>query len=466
MLNFNLEDQGFLHIQAILHEVRKDVHDQVQAHLQQYVQRIDVLERCVASLEAKLNVEEHSNEFSLLSADHSLFSAFGGPYSVHTSYDDPSYHALPNRELSPECRGDDGYIMPSSVTTVQFGKQKSVGRSTEEQAMNVIAEGPPEEGSLPESMYNYCMHRLVVSSDPLRDPAFWWLAGLLAIQGSLMVTLSSYNDIAVSEFGASPPADRIHSIGNCLFKNAAVFGVPLMHYMIGFVSIVIVASVIKVDSECSFAAPLPLQDTFLRYPLKLARWWETVYMPGCFALEAASMFAGSPDALTIVTNTLQVTFIMEIDNVLYRNFLTNSAKSAYQLQAKDMPPAPLAAASWSTFALNLSMMTFLFANLVSKLGAEEIYGEQFLRYFESLTNPMRDVMFFVSFLLRHLFEELGKKEWNCKRALKLVARAFVSAAAGKIVYISGMSLVAFRFIVPGYRTWSAEEFSVCAHPDT
>merc|ERR1712137_850898 len=116
------------------------------------------------------------------------------------------------------------------------------------------------------------------------------------------------------------------------FAATNISGTPLLQYLIGYVAIFLVAMVIRSDDETSLSAEYPQQGTsiLLKCIINFAWFWQIIYMPGGFALEAATMFASSADGMTVVMNTLAVTFIMEIDNMLYCNLLSEDAKEVYQ----------------------------------------------------------------------------------------------------------------------------------------
>lgn len=461
-------------LQAILDDFRKEIHAQVQA---QVGGRMNFLERRVASLEAKLDLSKGRAgddlarsccdlNFSARSRDRETYQLL----TQRSDLNSPRFekeNSQQHTQMGPHrdflMRGEVPERSDLSHHDGEEARLINKQPSTSDIEISRSKSGKIMIDALPESMYNYCMHRLKVSANPINDKALFWLIALIVTQQIVMVSFSVYNDVDNNSMGITIPDERDHAMGNCLFSNASLWGVPIIHYMIGMVSIVIVASVIKADSEASFAAPIPLQDRHVGWKLlQFARFWETIYMPGCFALEAATMFGGSRDALTIVTNTLQVTFIMEVDNLLYRNLLSKEEKDAYQAQRLDEPMRPRTSASWSTFTLNLCFMTFLFVNIVSVLGSSELYGEDYLTHYWNLVAPLYTLLFFLRFLLMHLFGDTSDSpDHVSKRCMLLLPKAALAAAFGRVMYTFSFIQVSFRPIIPPWIIFNAEEYETC-----
>eukprot|EP00971_Amphidinium_carterae_P162667 3225184-Amphidinium_carterae.1 len=57
---------------------------------------------------------------------------------------------------------------------------------------------------------------------------------------------------------------------------------------------------------------------------------QSIFLPGVFAASVAMLLADSRDALEIVMNTLAVTFLLEVDDMMYVAVLNEEQKAAYQ----------------------------------------------------------------------------------------------------------------------------------------
>eukprot|EP00971_Amphidinium_carterae_P245314 4871613-Amphidinium_carterae.1 len=57
---------------------------------------------------------------------------------------------------------------------------------------------------------------------------------------------------------------------------------------------------------------------------------QAMFLPSIFAACVAVLIANSHDALSIVMNTLAVTFLLEVDDMLYDAVLTEEEKYVYQ----------------------------------------------------------------------------------------------------------------------------------------
>jgi hypothetical protein len=272
-----------------------------------------------------------------------------------------------------------------------------------------------------------------------------------------------YNDVNLNNIGATPPANREQAISNCMFASTAIAGTPLLQYLIGYVAIVLVGSVLRSDDENNFLATFSEKKTVVTHIINFAWFWQTVYIPGCFALEAATMFSSSSDGMTVVLNTLAVTFIMEIDNMLYANMLSEDAKEAYQhrlgLPYQDTSPSAVRA-SWAMFILNMFLMPMQFTVLMMQLGSGQ-FGQAYLTQYW-YTNP---VIYLVSFSGRALIQRSMIEGHSIWASIPVAAS---QAMLGVGCYLTSVGLACFKILLlwpfPGpFHQWGYQEseFAAC-----
>lgn len=354
--------------------------------------------------------------------------------------------------------------------------------SVEEVAMASGHETQSEPGQLPESMFNYCMQRLSLSREPLSDPAFLWWIILFVCQFITMSAFSVLNDVTTKAQGIPPFAERDRALTNCMFKNAYMFGMPAVQYCIGYVAILLTASVIRSDDAQTLVSMCPHQRNYvLQWISYLAWFWQLVYLPGVFALEAATLFARSMDAMVVVMNTLAVTFIMDIDKMFYQNFLGEEQKNAYQKctsavdaghfdadstetrdghrddtkkREPDLSEPAVSQITWVMLGLNIVLMGIVFTYMVITLGTGQVYGEKYLVSYDLFVGPCYVLVFFGrSLCIQHFAHG---KHW-----LAGSSQALGMAICGVCLYMLSVDFVTFRFLVPPIVDFSLEDFQAC-----
>lgn len=141
-----------------------------------------------------------------------------------------------------------------------------------------------------------------------------------------------------------------------------------------------VALVIKQeDTDLMSASFPPGEQSFAAARVLDFVWFlQAVYMPGCFAVEAVAMFANSRDSLEVVMNTLAVTFIMDVDNMLYNSILSHADRALYQeqkLRRSQQEVSRLSACAMAIFVVGFVVMMLHFFHL-SKIS--HLHGESYV----------------------------------------------------------------------------------------
>merc|ERR1712066_547406 len=126
-----------------------------------------------------------------------------------------------------------------------MGGRVSSHESVVPSASLLTADEASEEVLPPESLYNYCIQRLLASNSPCTEKALLYLGLLVIEQSIVMAAFVVYNDINNNAIGVLPVDDRTVSLGHCMTSKSNVYGSPLIEYCMGIVAILLVASVIR-----------------------------------------------------------------------------------------------------------------------------------------------------------------------------------------------------------------------------
>lgn len=324
----------------------------------------------------------------------------------------------------------------------------------------------------PTSLYNYCMHCFASSSAPLSERALLYWVILFVVQFITMGAFVVINDLNNDAVGMILPSDRDIAPGRCMLQGQSLAGVPIIQYGMGYVSLFLVAQAIKADDLESLMAVLPNRDSgILIWCISRFAWfWQTVYVPGCFAIEVATMFAGATDASTVVMNTLAATFIMEIDNMLYNNMLSERQKAIYQDIAGSQMREELAFVSWThpcaraMFVLNMSLMILVYSFLEHAYGEAKLYGEAYLAWYWKLLLLLYPLVYSGRFFIQYLLSHPVKAErFSTGRCIYFFPVALAGAALGLACYMSSIVFVTGR--LPAHlwppQPYVASEFFPC-----
>merc|ERR1719265_1399899 len=221
-----------------------------------------------------------------------------------------------------------GYSPMFPGSTVDTGILATANHDVSQQAL------PPceDEEDAPESMFNYCMERLATSRQPWRNPALGYLILLSVVQWVLIFALSLSNTASSIAYHFLPLDERQIDPIDCRFASFGFAGTPAIHWCACFVSIFIIHLTIRSDYTQTLRAIFPRRDKrFGLWCLTHASWfWKGVFIPGLLSMESAQLFAQSHDPIQVVMNTLAVSFIMDVDDMMYCSLLNPQQKLRYQ----------------------------------------------------------------------------------------------------------------------------------------
>jgi len=184
-----------------------------------------------------------------------------------------------------------------------------------------------------------------------------------------MVAFVSVNEVQLFKKHSLPPKMREEQLTDCVFEANSVGGLPSIFVAVSAVATLLVALVLKQEDTdlLSVSYPQGKQSFGLKCIMDFVWFLQAIYMPGCFAIEAAAMFANSSDSLEVVMNTLAVTFIMDVDNMLYGSILSYADRRLYQEQGKlkrtEEEVSRLSCCTTAIFIVAFVLMMVHFSNL-------------------------------------------------------------------------------------------------------
>lgn len=252
----------------------------------------------------------------------------------------------------------------------------------------LIAQSGTEEedeapDALPESLFNYSVERLAISDRPWRDPAVGFLVLLTLSQNLLMNGFSQMNFKAMVAQHWGPFDQRPETLMDCLYAEVTFMGEPVLFLLVVLVALVIIALIIKSETDGSLLVMYPDRNSkrgiwcFVNFV-----WFQQmVFVPAIFSVEAAALFSSSADTSALIMNTLAVTFILEIDNILYCSVLEDSQKKAYQELAnhegRPRRTRRMNRSSWLLFWCSLLQMCVHFFAI--RIGIKKFAAKKFIR---------------------------------------------------------------------------------------
>eukprot|EP00929_Paragymnodinium_shiwhaense_P099071 TRINITY_DN60633_c0_g1_i1.p1 TRINITY_DN60633_c0_g1~~TRINITY_DN60633_c0_g1_i1.p1 ORF type:complete len:259 (-),score=26.50 TRINITY_DN60633_c0_g1_i1:110-844(-) len=147
-----------------------------------------------------------------------------------------------------------------------------------------------------------------------------------------------------------------------------------------------------------------INDNALVWFLKFIWFIQRVFVPFFFVIAAPQLLAIISSTLDVIFNTLAVTFVLEIDDILYASLLSNAEKKEYEdsalqlleLQLRHGSSLPVrekvSKTSWGLYWVSVSiMLVYFFALRLSNKEAIDTYfvSWQHASYFAFLNFALR-----------------------------------------------------------------------------
>uniref|UniRef100_A0A7S2QFL1 Uncharacterized protein n=1 Tax=Zooxanthella nutricula TaxID=1333877 RepID=A0A7S2QFL1_9DINO len=165
------------------------------------------------------------------------------------------------------------------------------------------------------------------------------LLAFVALQQSTFVAFNEGNNLNTflhyRDWGV-PRADEM-PFDHCMMASRMMpSGDPLLIFVMGFTACVLVGLSAKQDAEQYLSAVYPRREHgFALWCLTRAVWLaQSIFLPGMFCIQATMLLAMSTDTMSILLNTLAVTFLLEMDDAFYEGFLTSRDREEYQALVK------------------------------------------------------------------------------------------------------------------------------------
>jgi hypothetical protein len=133
-------------------------------------------------------------------------------------------------------------------------------------------------------------------------------------------------------------AGQQHAVSDCVFSTRSIHGSTFMDVASSMLAMLLVALSIKGEDMQSLSALYPCRErgVFMWSCVMFIWFIQCVYLPAVVGVSAATMLADSEDASDIVINALAVTFILEIDDMMYENLLSDQDRSVYLRTEDDL----------------------------------------------------------------------------------------------------------------------------------
>lgn len=243
-------------------------------------------------------------------------------------------------------------------------------------------------------MYAYCV-AMIVSSDPvIARRAVMRLALLMVVQQVLIVAFGS--QVYFSSIVSHEHPNKEQALVACYYRNPTdhhdlfifddkvIHGEPIGILAAGLVGVFLVAANVKVEDRELFEASCSVfTGIWWKTSLLILAWaMQAIYLAGFFVNAVPVLLALGNDSMDLIFSTLATTFIIEVDDFLYDNFLEKEERRDYELAKRKLHFTQQECRFWSScfFKINVVWMAvlFLFYRLVlnSLVGAE--YSELFI----------------------------------------------------------------------------------------
>mmetsp|Transcript_45572 Transcript_45572/g.83444 ORF Transcript_45572/g.83444 Transcript_45572/m.83444 type:complete len:448 (-) Transcript_45572:193-1536(-) len=273
----------------------------------------------------------------------------------------PGYVQVPDQSNPPE--GGHEVVSPADL-------HSRIGRSDGEE--------------LPATMFSWCMWSLANEDESKHGHTLRMLALMLLLQHLLMLGFTEaavFQNVRSHWLGANQhsettciysAADSYFDMAKYLGENPKIYnGQPMPILAIGTAAITLITYSISLQdiSVLETLYPGPNKSFLVRMMVFYSWFVQAIFLPGVFSASVAMLLADSRDALEIVMNTLAVTFLLEIDDMMYVAVLNEEQKASYQ-SCGSLVRANLAAGNyqmcactWHTKFLKITdfvLMVFIF----------------------------------------------------------------------------------------------------------
>jgi len=205
--------------------------------------------------------------------------------------------------------------------------------------------GRSDGDDLPTTMFSWCMWSLAYEEPSKHPSTLRLLALMLLLQHLLMLGFTEaavFQNVRNHYLGA-----HMHSETTCIYSDADSYfdlaaylgdnpkifnGQPVPILAIGTAAITLITYSISLQDISVLETLYPGNRTSLLVRIVVSYSWfvQAIFLPGVFSASVALLLSDSRDALEIVMNTLAVTFLLEVDDMMYVAVLNDEQKARYQ----------------------------------------------------------------------------------------------------------------------------------------
>lgn len=200
----------------------------------------------------------------------------------------------------------------------------------------------------PETIFSYCVWRLALAESPATDPALYKLLVMLAIQVVLVFGFMNclhlqyesfaFGDTRGIDIGGKSQSEL--SVSVCWYAPMVVHNQPIIDIVCSLLVIILVASRLMVQDlqTLTTAYPEPIHEVSWIKGLVRYTWWvQACWLPVMLGNSAALLLATSSNVEDVLFNALALTFLLDIDDMMYESFVTSTMKREYIQAAARIP---------------------------------------------------------------------------------------------------------------------------------
>jgi len=309
---------------------------------------------------------------------------------------------VPERHSAPLRLGPDPDVKQDPAVKQGAGLQPhELSRELIEASSTGNDRGPQEmledsDDPMPESMFSYCMFRLSCPSpNQWCSSTCWLLILLLAVQQVLIVAFC--DTMLIDNIKQRWVPESPESAHTCLFdhmdsysliwpfKTKLLNGQPWPVLAACIAAYVVIAWQMVCQDREVLETVYPCRKSSVGIQCLMTYAWfiQACFLPGVFLVSISFFIADSADALEIIMNTLAVTFLLDVDNMMYSCCLSSTQKSGYQnceyaLKKRRMQQTPRT----QVFLLSFNAMFMVVSGIAHIYQAAHLHGGNYQGYLQ------------------------------------------------------------------------------------
>lgn len=299
------------------------------------------------------------------------------------------------------------------------------------------------ELDLPESLFSFCMASLAAKPD-----SWMWPSLLLVLQFTIQIVLGWSFFVAQGVRNVESHFSTEHSDIACFYPDL-IFGIPFQDLVASLLSLLLISFCVRAD-DCEALSTVYPDDSaplLARGVANLAWFLQSWIVPLTVCQSASSLMVGSEDTTEVVMNALAITFILEVDDMLYATVLSRQECEDYMAQkhvAGEQDEYLTRVGSWILFIVTYALMVYCY---LDQLRTNSLFGPEYYTITGEGAALTAMLTFLISFarlfVLTVIWTLLSEPVQECKLYFKALVRAvcwFLGVIAfGMILAATGSS---------------------------